>query len=103
MPKPIKQSLKYNSLLIPKEHKSVIQLANFELWNELGVINLNYPNVQITVDHVVKEFGNYYGIDLKLKCRNKDVQKMLDATYERNMQLPRFEKHEHFEAMMDIK
>lgn len=67
---------------------------------ELGTINLNYPNVQITVDHVVKEFGNYYSIVPKLKCRNKNVRKMLDAAYERTMSLPRFEKHDHFDAMV---
>lgn len=103
MPKSIKQSLKYNSLLLPKDHKNEIQLANFDLWNELSRINLAFPKVQINVDHVIKDFGNYYGIDLRLSCRNMDVQKLLDDTYERTMRLPRFEKHEHFEAMKAFK
>ncbi|WP_316827427.1 hypothetical protein [Pedobacter miscanthi] len=102
VPKPIKQSLKYNTLLLPKEHRLATQNLNFELWNDLGIINRNFPNVQINVDHIIKDFGNYYGIDLKLTCMNKDVQKMLDMTYERNMQMPRFEKHEHFDAMISI-
>jgi len=100
LPKTIKQSLKYNPLLLPTAHKCVIQLSNIALWNEVSIINSHYPNEQITADHIVRESGNYYSIDLELKCENKTVQKMLDAAYERNMELPRFEKHEHFVAMI---
>lgn len=99
-PKPVNQSLKYNPLLLPKEHKNAIQLANIDLWNELGRINLEFPKAQINVDHFVKEFGNYYAIDLRLRSRNKNVQKLLIDIYERTMRLPRFEKHEHFQAMI---
>jgi hypothetical protein len=101
LPKPIKQSLKYNSLMLPKEHKNVLQLANMALWNELNIINMNYPKVQIQVDHIVREFGNYYGIDLRLRCKKIEVQQMLDAAYERNIEIPRFEKHKDFDAMVE--
>ena len=100
IPKPFKQSLKYNELFMPKEHRQVIDLSNMDLWNDLMAINTNFPKEQIIIDHVVKDFGHSYGIDMKLYCKNPAVQQQLDAAYERNMQLPRFMKHEDFEHMI---
>jgi|GEM_PF-2852802 hypothetical protein len=99
-PKSFKQSLKYNPLLLPKEHKQAIQNINYDLWNDLSIININFPKDEITIDHIIKDFGKTYGIDLKLGCKNKTVQQLLDAAYEKHMRLPRFTKHEHFEAML---
>lgn len=101
LPKPFKQTLKYNELLMPKEHRQVVDLANMELWNDLMAINTNNPNEEIRIDHVVKDLGHSYAIDMKLHCDNPAVQKQLDAAYERNMRLPRFTKHEHFEHIVD--
>jgi len=89
-PKPFKQSLKYNPLLLPKEHRQTIQNSNYDLWNELTIINANFPTEEIFVDHVIKDYGGTYGVDLKLTCSNKTVQQMLDSAYERQMRLPRF-------------
>jgi len=98
--KNIKQTLHYNSLLLPKDHREVIQNSNFSLWNDITAINTNFPNEEIRVDHIVKDFGKSYGIDLKLTCDNPAVQKQLDDAYERKMRLPRFNKHESFYAMI---
>ncbi|SDE84946.1 hypothetical protein SAMN05216464_11043 [Mucilaginibacter pineti] len=86
---------------MPKEHRQAVDSANMELWNDLMTINTNNPNVQINIDHVVKDFGHSYAIDMKIYCKNPGVQQQLDAAYEHNMRLPRFTKHEHFEAMVN--
>ncbi len=102
LPKPLKQTLKYNNLLMPKEHRQVNDNSNFELWNALMAINSNHPTDEITIDYIVKDFGHYYGIDMKLACDNPLVQKQLDDVYERNIKIPRFRKHNEFEAMLEI-
>lgn len=100
-PRPFKQVIKFNELLQPKEHREKIQNANFELWNELTAINSYFPNEEIIITHVVRDFGTTYGIDMELFCKNKDVQSILDEAYERSMRIPRFVKHETFEAMKE--
>ncbi|MBD1365146.1 hypothetical protein IDJ77_15120 [Mucilaginibacter sp. ZT4R22] len=100
IPKPFKQSLKYNSLLMPKEHREVVDRANMDLWNDLMAINTNNPKEEIKIDHVIKDLGHSYAVDMKISCKNSAVQQQLDAVYERNMRLPRFTKHEHFDAMI---
>ena len=100
LPKTIKQSLKYNELLMPKEHRRTIDTSNFDLWNEITTINTAFPDEQIFVEHHVKEFGHYYGIDLKLLCDNPVIQRHLDEAYETHMQIPRFRKHDEFDSMV---
>lgn len=102
LPKPFQQNLKYNELLMPKEHRQVNDTSNLELWNDLMAINSNHPNEEIRIDHVVKDFGYSYGIDMKLSCTDQVVQQQLNNAYERNMRIPRFRKHEHFDAMLQI-
>ncbi|MGZ3812302.1 MAG: hypothetical protein ACXVB0_24565 [Mucilaginibacter sp.] len=99
-PKPFKQSLKYNPLFLPKEHRQTIQNSNYDLWNEITTINTNFPAEEILVDHVIKDYGNTYAVDLKLTCNNTKVQQLLDSAYESQMRLPRFAKHADFEAML---
>jgi hypothetical protein len=99
-PKPFKQSLKYNPLLLPNEHKEAIQHINYELWNELAIINNNFPRVEITVNHLIRDFGKTYAVDLELSCKDKEIQAMLDDCYERQMRLIKFSKHDFFDAMI---
>lgn len=103
IPKPFKQSLKYNELFMPKEHRQVVDRSNMDLWNDLMAINSNFPKAQIRIDHVVKDFGHSYGIDMKLHCANPVVQEQLNAAYERNMRIPRFTKHDDSEHMTSVK
>lgn len=98
---PIKQTLQYNPLLLPKEHREVIQNSNLQLWNELTKISTAFPNDEIRVDHIVKDFGKSYGMDMKLTSDNPTIQKYLDEAYEREMRMPRFSKHDHFNAMIE--
>ena len=99
--KDIIQKLHYNSLFLPKEDRQVIQNSNLALWNDITAINSNYPDEEIHVDHVIKDFGKTYGIDLELSCDNPTVQKYLDEAYKRNMRLPRFSKPEHFDELIE--
>lgn len=64
-------------------------------------INSNYPDEEIRVDHMVKDFGKSYGIDLKLSCENPALQQLLDEDYERNMRLLRFSKPEYFDELIE--
>lgn len=100
IPKPLKQSLKYNPLLLPKEHKRISHELNMELWSKITTINSNFPKEQIVINHIVKDFGNYYTLDMELICKNKDVQNLLDAAYEGHMHLPRFEKPSFYSDMV---
>lgn len=86
---------------MPKEHRQIIQTSNFELWNDIGILQRNFPNEEIRVDYIIKDFGHSYGEDMKLSCDNPTVQKYLDDAYEKNMRMPRFSKHEHFNAMIE--
>lgn len=93
IPKPFKQITHFNDLLIPKEHINKSREMNRELWNQLMIINSAFPKVTITVKHLLKDLGgDYYSIDMKLKCRNADVRKHLDTAYRNHIHLPYFRK-----------
>lgn len=68
---------------------------NMELWNQLMRINSAFPKVTITVEHLLKDLGgDHYTLDMKLKCRNLDVQTYLDAAYRNHIHLLYFRKSE---------
>lgn len=99
IPKSLKQCLKYNPLLLPKEHKQTSQQLNIALWGQITTINSNFPKEQIVINHILKEFGSYYTLDMELICKNKVVQTLLDAAYKNYMHLPRFEKPTFYKDM----
>jgi len=97
MPRSFKQITHYNDLLIPKEHINKSREMNGELWNQLMRINSAFPKMTIVVEHLLKDFGDeFYSLDMKLKCKNVDVQKHLDAAHKSHMYLPRFRKSDNF-------
>lgn len=56
IPKTFQKTFKYNDLLMPKEDRQINDNINFELWRDLMVINSNYPQEEIRIDRIVKDF-----------------------------------------------
>ena len=97
MPKEIKQIMRYNHLLVPKEHRETAQRLDMDIWNDIMTINSAFPRAQITVEYVIKDLNSKcYSLDMKLTCRNPKAQKLLDEYYERHMHLPMFLKDENY-------
>lgn len=95
LPKPFKQKVHYNDLVVPKEHRETAQRMSMDIWNQLMRINSAFPRVQIKVDHFLREMeGGLYTIDIKVSCSNPEVQKHLDDAYKRWMYWPRFSRPE---------
>ncbi len=102
IPKPFTQKTHYNDLFIPKEHIEKSRELNMELWNQLMRINSTYPKEEIIIEHTLKDFGtDRYSFDMKLSCKNTEVQQHLDEAYKRHIYLPQFEKPENFERLLD--
>jgi len=97
MPKEIKQIMRYNHLLVPKEHRTTVHELNMDIWNDITRINSAFPRAQIVVEHVIKDVDSgCYSLDMKLSCKNLKVQKLLDEYYEKHMYLPMFQKDENY-------
>lgn len=95
IPKPFKQKVHYNDLIVPKDHRETAQRMSMDIWNQLGRINSAFPNEEITVDHFLREMGGgLYTIDMKVTSTNSEVQKHLDQAYRQCMYWPRFERPE---------
>ena len=97
IPKEIKQITKYNTMLIPKEHRESAHRAHMKIWGDIMKINSAFPRAQIEVEHIIKDLnGKCYSLDMKLSCKNPEVQKLLNEHYERHMYLPIFLKDENY-------
>lgn len=95
IPKPFKQKVHYNDLIVPKNHRETAQRMSMDIWNQLGKINTAFPSEEITVDHFLREMGGgLYTIDMKVTSANSEVQKHLDEAYKQWMYWPRFERPE---------
>ena len=93
LPMPFKQTMLYNQLLIPEEHRKKAQEMSMDIWNDLTRIDSAYPSEEITIEHILKDLGKgLYSIDMRLNCANPKVQEYLDKAYEQHMYLPRLDK-----------
>ena len=93
LPKPFKQTVLYNHMLIPEDHRRTSQEMNMDIWNDLMRINSSYPKEEILIEHVLRDLGRgQYSIDMRLICSSQEVQNKLDEAYERHMYWPRFKK-----------
>ncbi len=90
IPEPIKQVVKYNQLLVPKEHRETAQRLDMDIWNDIMRINSAFPRAQIVVDHKIRDLNSKcYSLDRKLTCRNPKVQKLLNEFYEKHIWIGR--------------
>ena len=97
IPKEIKQIVRYNHLLVPKEHRETAQRLDMDIWNDIMMINSAFPRAQIVIEHVIKNLNSKcYSLDMKLTCKNPKVQKLLNEHYEKHMCLPMFLKDENY-------
>lgn len=84
LPKPIKQVRNFSDLFIPKEHRLSELDMNRNFWNDLTRLNDAFPNCTIYLTYFLIRFDeHYYGIDLKLKSNNKDLNQRLQNLYDR--------------------
>lgn len=83
LPKPIEQLIKYNPFFLPKKDTKTSRELNQEFWNQLMLINSGFPKALIVVEHIIKDLGQYYTLDLKLSCKNETVQAALNSIYEK--------------------